>query len=89
VLNLLEVGAHDIIVAYQQQYDDVMHKTTPESIDALHALSQDLLPSARVKRADGWGKPLTVYLEFSNSRTQSGVLPLRAIETIQLLHHPI
>ena len=38
VLNLIEVGAHDIIVAYQQEYDDLIHKTTPESIEALHAV---------------------------------------------------
>jgi Type I phosphodiesterase / nucleotide pyrophosphatase len=38
VLNLLEVGTHDIIVAYQQEYDDLIHKTTPESIEALQAV---------------------------------------------------
>jgi len=38
VRNLLEVGAHDLIVAYQQRYDDVMHKTTPESVEALRAV---------------------------------------------------
>jgi len=42
VLSLLEDGTHDIIVAYQQEYDDVMHKTTPESPDALRALDNHL-----------------------------------------------
>ena len=38
VLNLLDAGAHDVIVAYQQEYDDVMHQTRPESIEALRAV---------------------------------------------------
>ena len=38
VLNLLEAGTHDIIVAYQQEYDDLMHKTTPEGVEALRAV---------------------------------------------------
>lgn len=37
VLNLLTEGIHDVIVAYQQEYDDVMHQTTPESAEALRA----------------------------------------------------
>jgi hypothetical protein len=37
-LNLLEARTYDIIVAYQQEYDDVMHATTPESIEALRAV---------------------------------------------------
>ncbi len=42
VLTLLDAGTHDIIVAYQQEYDDVMHKTTPESPEALRALDNHL-----------------------------------------------
>ncbi len=42
VLTLLEADTHDVIVAYQQEYDDVMHKTTPESNEALHALDNHL-----------------------------------------------
>lgn len=38
VLSLLNAGNHDIIVAYQQEYDDVMHQTTPESTEALRAV---------------------------------------------------
>jgi hypothetical protein len=37
-MRLLESGSHDFIVAYNQGYDDVMHKTAPESPQALHAL---------------------------------------------------
>jgi Type I phosphodiesterase / nucleotide pyrophosphatase len=39
VLALLEAGGHDIIVAYQQEYDDVMHQSTPESPDAIRAVA--------------------------------------------------
>ena len=38
VLSLVEADAHDVIVAYQQEYDDVMHQTTPESAEALRAV---------------------------------------------------
>lgn len=38
VLNLLDAGPHEVIVAYQQEYDDVMHQTTPESGEALRAV---------------------------------------------------
>jgi hypothetical protein len=37
VLNLIDEGDHDFIVAYQQEYDDVMHRTTPRSEEALGA----------------------------------------------------
>jgi hypothetical protein len=37
VLSLIDEGDHDFIVAYQQEYDDVMHRTTPRSEEALGA----------------------------------------------------
>lgn len=38
VLHLLDAGTHDVIVAYHQEYDDVMHQTTPESPEALRSV---------------------------------------------------
>ncbi len=35
---LLSEGRHDFILAYNQRYDDVMHKTLPESPTALDAM---------------------------------------------------
>jgi len=37
-VRLLASGSHDFIVAYNQGYDDVMHKTVPESPRSLRAL---------------------------------------------------
>lgn len=38
VVELLEAGDHEVIVAYVQEYDDLMHQTTPESAVALRAV---------------------------------------------------
>src|SRR5579859_4080057 len=38
VLKLLDAGSHDVIVGYEQEYDDVMHQSTPESPEALRAV---------------------------------------------------
>lgn len=37
-LELIEGGRHDLIVAYHQEYDDVMHETHPTSPRAIRAL---------------------------------------------------
>ena len=42
VVQLLEAGSHEVIVAYVQEYDDVMHQTTPESPEALRAVEHHI-----------------------------------------------
>jgi predicted AlkP superfamily pyrophosphatase or phosphodiesterase len=42
VLQLLEETDYDLIVAYNQEYDDVMHKSTPTSPEALKAFRRHL-----------------------------------------------
>ncbi|MBN2543144.1 alkaline phosphatase family protein [bacterium] len=37
-LELIEQGLHDVIVVYNQEYDDVLHRTTPESPEAINAV---------------------------------------------------
>lgn len=37
-LNLIEAGAHDFIVAYNQRYDDAVHATSPRSSEAIDAM---------------------------------------------------
>ncbi len=39
---LIESKSHDFILAYHQEYDDVMHKTTPRSPEALDALKRHI-----------------------------------------------
>ena len=38
VLTLLEDNQHDVILAYQQQYDDILHRSRHDSHEALEAL---------------------------------------------------
>ena len=42
MLKLLDAGSHDVIVGYQQEYDDVMHQSTPESPEALRAVEHHI-----------------------------------------------
>jgi predicted AlkP superfamily pyrophosphatase or phosphodiesterase len=37
-IQLIEEGRHDFILAYNQEYDDVLHRTTPYSEEAIQAL---------------------------------------------------
>jgi hypothetical protein len=41
-LELIESGEHDLIVAYHQQYDDILHETGTRSAQALDALENHL-----------------------------------------------
>ncbi len=51
VLRLLEDGSHDFIAAYQQQYDDLMHRSGPESPEAIQALKGHVESFALLGRA--------------------------------------
>ena len=39
---LIEEGGHDIVLAYLQEYDDMLHRTTPFSRDALQAMRNNI-----------------------------------------------
>ncbi|MFH1314239.1 MAG: alkaline phosphatase family protein [Candidatus Eisenbacteria bacterium] len=41
-LDLIKAGEHDLVVAYHQQYDDVLHETGPRSGEALEALENHI-----------------------------------------------
>jgi hypothetical protein len=41
-LRLLGEGVHDLIVAYNQEYDDAMHRSTPRSPEAIEAFKRHL-----------------------------------------------
>lgn len=41
-LELVKAGQHDVVVAYQCGYDDMLHQTVPESPECLAALQQHL-----------------------------------------------
>jgi hypothetical protein len=39
---LLKEGVHDVVLAYLQEYDDTLHRTTPFSPDALQAMRNNI-----------------------------------------------
>ena len=39
---LIEEGVHDLVLAYLQEYDDTLHRTTPFSEDALLAMRKNI-----------------------------------------------
>ncbi len=47
-MELLASGSHDLIVAYNQGYDDTMHKTKPESRQSLRVLNRHVLDFVRL-----------------------------------------
>jgi predicted AlkP superfamily pyrophosphatase or phosphodiesterase len=58
MLSIIEQNEHDVILAYQQEYDDKMHATTPLSPESLRALhnhlqSFDVLAAAARRRWKG------------------------------------
>jgi hypothetical protein len=44
-------GDTDVILAYNQEYDDVMHRTTPTSPEALEAFRRHLATFSRLSEA--------------------------------------
>lgn len=50
-VSLLEEGRHDFILAYHQEYDDVMHGSTPFSDRALNAAENHVESFIRLSRA--------------------------------------
>jgi len=42
LLQLFQDGGHDLVLAYNQEYDDTMHRTTPRSPEALRAMRNHL-----------------------------------------------
>jgi hypothetical protein len=47
-IELIKSGEYDFIVAYHQQYDDVLHKTTPQSEQAIEAVKNHISSFARM-----------------------------------------
>jgi len=41
-LRLFDEGVYDLIVAYNQEYDDIMHRSTPRSPEAIEAFKRHL-----------------------------------------------
>jgi hypothetical protein len=50
-LRLLEEDRHDFVLAYHQEYDDTLHRTTPRSEEAVEALKKHVDAFVRLARA--------------------------------------
>lgn len=57
-LELMEENRHDVVVCYNQEYDDVMHLTTPQSPEAYAAMERHIASFARLCDgvAHSWAK---------------------------------
>lgn len=51
VLQLIAAGAHDFIMAYHQEYDDLLHQTTPASRECIGALKRHCASFAQLAAA--------------------------------------
>jgi hypothetical protein len=56
-LEVLTKDEHDLVLAYQQEYDDQLHRTTPESPECLQAMRNHISAFDRLARAakEAWG----------------------------------
>jgi hypothetical protein len=50
-ISLLEIDEHDFILAYQQEYDDVLHESTPYSESAIRAMKNHIDAFSEIARA--------------------------------------
>lgn len=57
-IQLIEADEHDFIVAYHQEYDDTLHKSTPESKEAIQAVKNHVDSFVRIAKhyESAWGK---------------------------------
>jgi hypothetical protein len=49
-IQLIEEDRHDFVLAYNQEYDDVLHRTTPYSEEAIRALKNHVSAFDRIAR---------------------------------------
>jgi predicted AlkP superfamily phosphohydrolase/phosphomutase len=56
-LRLLKANQHDVVLAYHQEYDDTLHRTTPRSEDAIEAMRRHVASFVRLSQAveQSWG----------------------------------
>ena len=56
-LQLLKDDRHDVVLAYHQEYDDTLHRTTPRSPEAIEAMRRHVATFAQLARAveQYWG----------------------------------
>lgn len=50
-LELIEAGDYEVVVVYNQEYDDVMHKTYPESEESMAALGRHIQTFEQLTKA--------------------------------------
>ena len=57
-LELVEADRHDLVIAYHQEYDDILHKTALRSAEAVAAIERHLRAFERLAEAchSGWSR---------------------------------
>jgi len=50
-LQLLEADGHDFVLAYHQEYDDALHRTTPRAPEAIEAMQRHVASFVQLARA--------------------------------------
>jgi len=50
-LRLLEADGHDFVLAYHQEYDDTLHRTTPRAKEAVEAMQRHVASFVRLAHA--------------------------------------
>jgi predicted AlkP superfamily phosphohydrolase/phosphomutase len=56
-LQLIKANGHDFVLAYHQEYDDMLHRTTPRAPEAIEAMQRHVASFIRLARAvdESWG----------------------------------
>ena len=56
-LRLVKANQHDVVLAYHQEYDDILHRTTPRSEAAIEAMRRHVASFVRLAQAvaQSWG----------------------------------
>ncbi len=52
-LQLLEADSHDFVLAYHQEYDDTLHRTTPRAEEAIKAMQRHVVSFVQLAQAVG------------------------------------
>jgi predicted AlkP superfamily pyrophosphatase or phosphodiesterase len=56
-LRLIKANSHDFVLAYHQEYDDTLHRTTPRAPEAVEAMQRHVASFVQLARAveESWG----------------------------------
>lgn len=94
VIKLLQSDKHDFILAYHQEYDDALHRTTPESPASIRAMNRHIRSFGRLAQAVGkyWGRYNSLVVfgpdhgAHINPKTGKGIHGADIAEDMEIIH---